>query len=287
MTNTLRKRERALGAFTLIELLVVIAIIAILASLLLPVLSNAKERALRTSCTNGMKQIAIAWNIYVADYNAMPPCHWPGVTSGGTVANPWRTYEAYRVVPGTGTISVGTGGDGSTAPDGPWNLGILVATKAIGDPKVLYCPSGGKAGPSWTYAYYSSSAPWPSTQAGSGDDKVRTGYNYYPQAKTPPTDYIGSGRDVPKVAKKQGDLDLNKSMSTDLVQSLQSTPHRDHGVAGINALFPDSHVMWQSAKRNPEAFKSSIWDPDGDPSTDDYVGNNPNNFRYLMSLWKP
>ena len=89
-----QKRQDTRQGFTLIELLVVIAIIAILAAILFPVFAQARESARQASCASNMKQVGVAMNMYMQDYDEMwVPAFALGSGPNATDIRPWIGFD--------------------------------------------------------------------------------------------------------------------------------------------------------------------------------------------------
>ncbi len=286
--------------FTLIELLVVIAIIAILAAMLLPALSAAKQKASRVADASNEKQLGEGWTMYPGDHSSQVlPLHYKGIAtfnkiSTGTPASPWESHEVARMVSGN-ILDIGY--DGPGIPDGWWNLGLLWEDKDIANPKVFYTPVGaGVVGGNMTYDYYVNKPySWASyntkpSEAGKNPGYIRIGYDYFPQSRN--EKYWQQGIYRPDPALTLSGTDQKKCIFTDQTQGYDNFPYQS-GSIGMNACFADGHVRWESQRDNPSAFQLTAWGQQtyswGKGGDDNSIGgkNGVDLFRYVRSILPP
>ena len=135
------KDGRRPRAFTLIELLVVIAIIAILAAILFPVFAKAREKARQASCLSNLKQLGLAMNQYITDYD-----------------NTYPEIHTTTLLLGQFRVSTGAAADHYLS----WEDRLMPYIK---NNQLHICPSGSYADGtylphSYTYSYYFGGAGW-------------------------------------------------------------------------------------------------------------------------------
>ncbi len=230
------RRNARKGLFTLIELLVVIAIIAILAAMLLPVLSKAKSKALKSSCVSNIRQQVMGCMLYADDYeDFMPP--YPACT-----AIDWTIWQSY---PLAGHQVWGVMPTNTSGTNGPLGVGILAVDGYL-EAKLFECP--GNPAEINKRDMDNFGAPYDSNWPASHDGELWAGWstsNYYLEAGYA---YRSGDWSKPTYSGYEGRVFGNSKISNSQWGEMALlTDNRcwNHGASlGINVGWGDGAVTW-------------------------------------------
>jgi prepilin-type N-terminal cleavage/methylation domain-containing protein len=251
--------------FTLIELLVVISIIALLVSILLPALNEARNTARRILCLSNLHNQGIAFAQYVGDNRSMMPPQFGNYC--------WHTYTLFRedlfnanATTNQGKINLLKG----------FGQGALINAGLLDDQKSMYyCP-----------CLKITLGQWEDHHILEGNIHPQTGDWYiWPAGSSPAGTARGSsiwgGYHYFKNNLKTYEKLAPKSFVYDILHDLYNVPHKDRmgRAKGLSVLYGDGHTIFNTDQR---MFDEDLWDPlrnpDGAPEKWfpilSYLGNN-------------
>jgi prepilin-type N-terminal cleavage/methylation domain-containing protein len=249
----MKRSSTKVQGFTLIELLVVIAIIAILAAMLLPALSKAKDKAKRTQCANNLRQVGIASFTYANDYQDVFPT--------GAYDSGWGTINPIAFATNLVEMASQLGFNAVTQSTGTNSSGKSTIWTCPSRPTLpAYNATSGK----WAigYAYYGGITKW---NGGSKTLDASAGVASPVKAGSSRAGWVLASDTMVKIS---GGWVATGTDATDPTSGWYGLPAHRGSVAnkplGGNQLYADSSVKWTKIEKtinfySPSTTRQFFW----------------------------